>query len=154
MSNVLQEKNKPVFGTIPYGDAIGFTDASAAHTYNVNTNLTVVLTGDQKGVICDSLYIVSNDSVARTVSIYIRDGAVLRLIGVFIVAAGSGTNGTALPVDVLSNANSPHLPISNQGKRYIRLLAGEEIVAGILAATSAGKFVNVVASSTIIDETV
>lgn len=148
----LNNKNKPVFGTIPLNGSKGFSDASTAHTYNSNTNLEVVLTGEQKGVICDSLFIVSNDSVARLVAVYLRQGAVLKLLRIVNVPANSGTDGTVLPVDVFSNSNCPHLPINNQGKRFVRLLLGEEIVAGILSVPSAGKFITLIGLATIIDQ--
>jgi len=153
MANELQEKNKPVFGTIPESGTLLFTDAASAHTYNVNANLFAVITGSQKGTLVDSLFVVSNDTVNRLMAIYLRDGADLMPIGIFNVPANSGTNGTVLPFDLLSNANASNLPISNQGKRYIRLANGQELVAGILTVPSAGKFFNVVAQCTVINET-
>ena len=96
-----------------------------------------IITGGLYGTLVDSFSCVSNDSVARNVIVAIRNGATHRVIGVFNIPANSGANGSVAVVDLLGHVNQYCTPISSQGKRYLRLKYGEELVVGVLVAVTA-----------------
>lgn len=135
----LEIDNKPRFATALNIDGGVIVNATGANTFGADTNTVVCFTAGAHGSLVDSIRLISDDSANKVVHLYIKDGADVYPLGAFSVPLGSGSNGTALPVDPLSNTFSSHLPISNQGKRYLRLPAGAEIIAGVLAATTAAK---------------
>lgn len=135
----LENDNKPRFATELNIGGNSIVNATGANTFGLNTNTVVCFTAGANGSLVDSIRILSDDSANKIVHLYVNDGGTLYPLGAYTVALGSGTNGTALPVDPLSNANSSHQPISNQGKRQIRLPAGAQIIAGVAAAVTAAK---------------
>jgi hypothetical protein len=138
----LEAKNKPTFASDLINGVVHFTSADTAHTYMNNTNLKIIITAGVNGALIDAGRMLSDDTITRNVILYVRDGSTLHPINVYVVTLAAGTNGTTLPIDPLSNTLAPHLPVSNQGKRYIRLMAGQELVAGIVTLPTAGKFVS------------
>lgn len=88
------------------------------------------------GALVDHLKICSNDSVARTAFIAIKEGSNIRHLGAINIPINSGTNGTVAAVDALSNAIITGLPLNSQGKRFIRLKPGQSLVIGASGITA------------------
>jgi hypothetical protein len=135
----LEVDNLARFATELNIDGNSIVNATGANTFGSDANTVVVFTAGAQGSLVDSIRVLSDDSAAKILHLYVKIGANIYPISAVTVALGSGTNGTALPVDPLSNANASHLPISNQGKRYLRLPAGATIIAGVFAAMTAAK---------------
>lgn len=136
----LNAGEKPKFATeINTGQAV-IVNADGSGVIGTNSAAyKTVATGATYGTLIDSLSVVSTDSVARNVIVAVKrsGGSTHSVIGVFNIPASSGSNGTAAVVDLLSNINSSFLPVNNQGKRFIRLANGDELVLALLVAATA-----------------
>ncbi|MHB1278261.1 MAG: hypothetical protein ACYC1Q_07675 [Bacteroidia bacterium] len=140
MPTELEVDNLARFAGILNTDGGIIDDTAIANTFGSNANTVDCFTAGPFGALVDSIEVVSTDSAIKILHLYIDKGAGDPIpLGAFSIPLNSGSNGAVLPFDVLSNANTSHLPISNQGKRYIRLEAGWTIKAGILAALTATK---------------
>lgn len=133
----LSSAEKPKFANALLNGGAKLENATGACTVGSNTNTVTVVTAGANGAIIDSARILSTDSAARNVVLQVWDGVNARPLNTTNVPANSGTNGTAAVVDPLSGNNAAFAAINNQGKRYIRLKAGESIIAGVLVAVTA-----------------
>ena len=131
------ESNFARFATVPKTGGASFVNATGANTFGLSTNTQTIFTAGIKGAVVSSVFVLSNDTVALIAHLYIEDGGVLRPICALTVPANSGTNGTVLPLDLLSAANASFLPINNQGKRELHLPNSALLKVGFAAAVSA-----------------
>lgn len=97
------------------------------------TNFVTVLTAPADGLLVDTLQVSNDDTVARTIQFGINKGSGAIAIGQPI----SVTN--AAQFDFLDGVRIVGLPINNQGKRFIRLEAGEILVARAGATVAANQ---------------
>jgi hypothetical protein len=141
-----EERNFAVFGTEIINGVVQFTNASATDAFPAVANAQTIITAAGEGTLIDSIRALSDDSVNRNINLYIKDGGTIIPIGTFTVPLNAGTNGTVLPLDVLSHTAASHHAINNQGKRYLRLKPGQLLIASIPVAPSATKNIFVIAS--------
>jgi hypothetical protein len=125
-------------------------DSFIAATGGTNpTNVKELLTAGAEGSIVKGLTIASDDTSARSVSVYVSTdaGTTKYLLFTVPVPANSGVNGTVINVDLLNNAVVQGLPIDQSGRPILPLQAGEEIYVGVItAAVTAGRTLHVTAN--------
>ncbi len=103
-------------------------------------NLVTVFTAGADDAVLKSFGIVSTDTVARSLLVYVNVGGAGTdtLVGTIPVPIAAGSNGTAAAVDVL---RSPYLPwptYDAYGNRVINLKAGSTVKIATSAALSSG----------------
>jgi hypothetical protein len=135
----LTGSEKARFATALTNGEAAFTSADAANTLHAAANAKQVIAAGAYGTLIDNLVLYSNDTVQRTAYVYLYDGANVQLFLSINVPPNSGTDGSTAAVDCLNNSNSPFQPINNQGKRYLRLKAGQSIYVGFSAQLTSGK---------------
>lgn len=127
-------KNSTQFFPANYG-TVPVTFATSDGT----TAKDIVAAGANDSII-RSLVIVSNDTAIQTITLTITNGSgVTFILGVFVVAPGSGTDGNTAAVDALS---ASWLPLAN-GKRYLPLQTGWKIQGKMAAAVTGGDAVSI-----------
>jgi hypothetical protein len=140
-------KNDPWFANKPERGFASIVTADGAAALDTNSAAwKEILTAPADGLLVDSLIVASNDSAARVLAVAVKVGSTINLIGCVSIPANSGTNGTVAAVDLLANTILLGLPISAQGKRFIRLKPTEILVVGTTSAVTAALSVRVSAS--------
>lgn len=130
-------KNEPWFANKPNRKQVMIVNADGAVGLDTDSVAWKTLfTAPADGLLVDSLIVSSNDSAARVLALAVKVGASIQLIGCVNIPANSGTNGTVAAVDLLANTILLGMPISAQGKRYIRLETGESLVVGTTTAVT------------------
>lgn len=141
-------KNDPWFANKPERNSVSIVNADGAAGLDTNSPAwKEVFTAPDDGLLVDSLIANSNDSAARVLAIAVKVGTTIQLLGCVNIPANSGTNGTVVAVDLLANTIILGLPISAQGKRYLRLKPTEVLVVGTTTAVTAALAVRVNASA-------
>ncbi len=92
-----------------------------------------------------AIAVASTDSAARIVELFFFDGEKEFVLAAVSIPSDSGTDGTAVSVDLLNVIDLPWVEVDAQGNNVIRLGEGESLRVGIAAALTAGKFVYVTA---------
>jgi hypothetical protein len=100
-------------------------NAVGGSAYDSQSNYVDLITAAGDGLLIDEIIITSNDSAARVAVIARNVGGTYLPIGAVNIPTNAGTNGIAPAIDALSGAIIAGLAINSQGKRYIRLDAGE-----------------------------
>jgi hypothetical protein len=100
-------------------------NAQSGSSYDSQSDYVDIITAGGDGLLIDEIIITSNDSAARVAVIARKVSSTYRPIGAVSIPANAGTNGTTAAIDALSGAIIAGLAINSQGKRYIRLDAGE-----------------------------
>jgi hypothetical protein len=114
---------------------------------NGNVKLTItdttvpalVFTAGPNDSLIKSLVAVSDDTAAVNLQVYIVRSAVNYLLGTINIPTLSGTNGTAVAIDLLNASGMAGLPLDPVGKRYIELKTGETLKVGCLATMTTAK---------------
>jgi hypothetical protein len=110
-----------------------------------STALKSVYTGSANDSVVKALQIVSDDTSARVINVYVNNGTTDYLLGSVSVAAASGTNGTAAAIDLLGGTLMPGLPYDANGKRVLPLPASYVLKVSTQVAITAAKTVTVTA---------
>jgi hypothetical protein len=109
------------------------------------TDLKTLYTAAANDAVLKSLAVVSNDTTAVNLRVFLTIGGTDYQIGTVNIPIASGTNGTANAVDVLNSTAMPFLPLDRNGKRILPLLAGTVLKVAALATVTAAKTVTVTA---------
>lgn len=131
----------PIVANVPNGGVALIAASANTVTLGSNTNGASAYTAGSEGGRVESLTAVTNDTVAVGVFVWILRGATVIPIGLVNVPLSSGNlnNSTSkFNVDFLDGVNILGLPIDNNGKRYIPLLAADVLRVGALANLSGG----------------
>jgi hypothetical protein len=89
------------------------------------------------------LSVVSTDTAARVLDLYVNDGVTDVPIGSVNIPALSGTNGTALSVDLLSGAVITGFGYDSTAKRVLQMEVGHTLKVAVQVAVTAGKQITV-----------
>lgn len=121
-------------------------DAAAETIENADgTNWVTIYTAPADDATIKSLSCVCNDTAARDIRLGLEIDSTVYQFGTVNVPIGSGTNGTAPAVDLLSPAALPMLPADRNGKRILTLPGGTVLKAAALAAVTSGKTLTIAA---------
>ena len=115
--------------------AIVNADASALKT---------LYTAGADDAIVRSIMVVSDDTSARNVTLYLNNGVADFPLCTVALAIGQGTNGTTASIDLLSSAYVPGLSYDQNGKRILPLQAGYTLKIAATTTITAGKQISVV----------
>lgn len=99
-------------------------------------------TGDD--AVVKVLSVVSTDSTAANVQLWLYDGVSDRLLGTIGVPLLSGSNGSAPAIDALNGVLIPGLGFDQNGKRVLGMKAGYILKASLLATLTAAKELHIV----------
>lgn len=116
----------------------GIANAQGGSAINSQSNYVDLTPVATENMFVDSLIATSSDSVNQVVIIARKVAGTYRPIGAVQILANAGTNGTVAAVDLLSGAIIQGLSLNNQGKRYIRIKAGDVLAVKTAAAVTAG----------------
>lgn len=110
------------------------------------TNLVSVAVGDTNGDKIESLVCTSTDTAAQSLVVAIITAVDTVILGVVTIPITAGTIAGTPPVDILRNANLTGLAYDAAGNKYIYLPSGSTLYVGTLAAVTAAKAIQVLAS--------
>lgn len=108
-----------------------------------STNKKTLFTAGANDSIVKSLHVVSDDTAARVVNIYVNDGSTDNYIGAVNVPITSGFTGAIAAVDLLNGTLFPNLPYDSNGKRVLPLPAGYVLKVSVQVAVTAAKTLSV-----------
>lgn len=129
----------PIVANVPNGGVALIAASANTVTLGSNTNGASAYTAGSEGGRVESLTAVTNDTVTVNVFVWILRGATVIPLGLVNVPLSSGnTNAARFNVDFLDGVNILGLPIDNNGKRYIPLLAADVLRVGALANLTGG----------------
>lgn len=130
----------PKVANVPNGGVALIAASANTVTLGSNTNGATIYTAGSSGGRVESLTAVTDDTVTVNVFIYIFRGSTVIPLGLVNVPLSSGnTNAARFNVDFLDGVNIVGLPIDNNTKRYIPLMAGDVLKCGALANLTAAK---------------
>ncbi len=126
--------------TLPFTQAIKFGSNTivAADT----SSLKNVFTAGSNDSVLKSLVVVSDDTSARVLNVYVNNGSDV-LIGSVNVPITSGSNGTSATVDLLSGTLFPGLPYDTNGKRILPLPASAIVKVSSQTTVTAAKTITI-----------
>ena len=134
--------------TYPQAVVCGLARILPADTTGKKTVATGKAAGaaEPGGTKITGLIATSNDgTLAHVLLISILRTAVNYVIGAVNVPINSGTDGTAVSVNLLNSTSIPGLPVDRNGQRYLLLQAGDVLQVNAAVAVSANKEVDLVA---------
>lgn len=105
------------------------------------TTVKDLFVADTDDSLIRSIVLVSDDTTDRIATLILNDGTTDFTIGAISVPAGSGTNGTASPVDGLP---WDWLPVDARGKKFLEIKGGWKLRGKMDAAVTSAKTVTVV----------
>ena len=108
-----------------------------------STNKKTLFTAGANDSIVKSLHVVSDDTAARVINIYVNDGTTDNYIGSVNVPITSGFTGAIAAVDLLNGTLFPTLPYDSNGKRVLPLPAGYILKVAVQVAVTAAKTLSV-----------
>jgi hypothetical protein len=130
----------PVYAITPKTGVGTISASSNTVTLGSDTNGATIYTAGASGGRVYSLMASTDDTVTVNVFLYILKSSTVEPIGMVNVPLSSGnTNAARFPVDMLSPANLPGLPLDATGKPYIELGPNEVLKCGALANLTAAK---------------
>jgi hypothetical protein len=86
-----------------------------------------------------SITATSNDTAAINLQLFVTRGGTDYLLATINIPTLSGTNGTAVSIDILNATSIPSLPLDSAGKRYLPLKTGDTLKVGPIATMTAAK---------------
>jgi len=86
-----------------------------------------ILTAGSNGSKVSSVFVLSDDTNARLITLSVLRSGTNYPIAVVSVPAGSGTDGAAAAVNLLGAALSPWVPVDNDGQNYLLLKNGDSL---------------------------
>ena len=131
-------KSFPTFVNAPKTGLVQIVNADAS-------GQKTVLAAGADGSKVTSLRACSDDTAARVLQISKLRSGTNYVIGSVNVPAASGTDGTAVAVDLMNSTMLPGLPKDNDGQPYIFLESGDSLQVKSLTTVTAAKTVHVVA---------
>lgn len=108
------------------------------------STLKEIYTASADDAIVRSISVVSDDTVARNVTLYLNNGVTDIPMGTIALAIGQGTNGTTAAIDLLSSAYIPGLSYDQNGKRILPLKGGYKLKIAATTTVSAAKQISIV----------
>jgi hypothetical protein len=126
--------NTAVFPQAPMKGLVQIVNADS-------TGKKTACTAGANGSKVTGLNVCSDDTSNRTLQVFITRSATDYLIGTAVITTLAGTDGSTLPIDVLSLI--PGLPVDNDGQRYLFLQSGDTLRVAITSAVTAAKTVHV-----------
>jgi hypothetical protein len=130
----------PLVANVPNGGVALIAGSSNTVTLGSNTNSLAVYTAGSKGGRVMSLTGVTDDTVTVNVFVFIYRGTTVIPIGLVNIPLSSGnTNAARFNVDFLNGSNILGLPVDNNGRQYIPLMANDVLKVGALANLTAAK---------------
>lgn len=96
-------------------------------------------TAGSEGSDVKAILVVSDDTAAINLKLYVTRGGTDYLIATVNIPLASGTNGSALGIDLLALTAIPGLPVDSMGKPYLPLKSGDTLKVGCLATMTAAK---------------
>lgn len=138
----LSSNQIPVYAITPR-TSVGLVAASSnTVTLGSNTNAATILTAGAAGSRVYSLMACTDDTVTVNIFLFIYRGTTVQPLGMVNIPLSAGnTNAARFPVDMLSMANLPGLPLDSTGKPYIELGPNEVLKGGALANLTTAKTV-------------
>lgn len=124
----------PIFPLTPKNFGATFVNADG-------TAYKALVTAGANGSIVDLLNIISDDTAAMNVVLSLFNGSTDYPLNEIPVPAGSGTNGSAKPINGLNPKDTPSL--GNREDRSIYLQSGWSLRAKMKVAVTAAKTVTV-----------
>lgn len=94
------------------------------------------------GTLITGMWATSTDTSARDVQISVLNTSTYNLVTVNIAINAGSVSGTP-PVNLMSQANWPGLPLDNNGNPYFHCISGDTLQAGMLVQLTSAKFMNV-----------
>jgi hypothetical protein len=130
----------PIVANVPNGGVGVIAASSNIITLGNNTNGATCYTAGADGGRVYSLTAVTDDTVTVNVFVWILRSSTVIPLGLVNVPLSSGNTFAArFNVDFLDGINILGLPIDNNGKRYIPLMANDVLRVGSLAGLTAAK---------------
>lgn len=110
------------------------------------TNLAIVdiYTATEDDAIVRTLSLVSDDTSARLVNLYLYNGTAYVPMGTFNIAAMQGLNGSTVAFDLLSSSVFPGFSYDQNGKRIFPLEGGFKIAISVTSQLTEGKTMSLV----------
>lgn len=109
------------------------------------TTLKTLYTAGTEGDIVKSITLVSNDTAAKVVDLYVNDGTTDFLLVSTNVPITSGTTGAIAGIDLLGSTLLPGSILDSTGKRVLLLPATYTLKVAVQATVTATKVITVVA---------
>jgi len=132
----------PKVANVPNGGVGLIAASSNTVTLGSNTNAATVYTAGASGGRIETLSAVTDDTVTVDVYVFIYRSTTVIPLGLVNVPLSSGnTNAAKYNVDFLDGIAITGLPIDNNGKRYIPLMAGDILKVGAKANLTSAKTV-------------
>ena len=130
----------PLVANVPNGGVALIAASSNTVTLGSNTNAATAYTAGSKGGRVMSLTGVTDDTVTVNVFVFIYRSTTVIPLGLVNIPLSSGnTNAARFNVDFLNGSNILGLPVDNNGRQYIPLMANDVLKVGALANLTAAK---------------
>lgn len=107
------------------------------------STLKTVFTAGANDSVVKAINVVSDDTSARVLNLYINNGTTDFLIGAVSIPITSGTTGAIATVDLLGGTLMPSLPYDANGKRVLPLPATYVVKVSTQTTVTAAKTVTV-----------
>lgn len=117
----------------------GYNNGSVTITSADTTTLKTLFTAGSNDSDVKAINVATDDTAAVNLKLYVTRGGTDYLLGTINVPIASGSNGTAVSVDVINDTSLPGLPLDSAGKRFIPLKTGDVLKVGALVTMTAGK---------------
>jgi len=122
------------------------TYAAQLLTADGTTKKTLVTAG-ANGSRVDAINAASTDTTARDLQLWITQGGTDYLLGTVQLPINAGNTNASPSVDVLRSAQIPGLAYDANGNRVIYLGSGAVLKVAVLAAVTAAKELDVIATT-------
>jgi hypothetical protein len=103
------------------------------------TTLKTLFTANINDSDVKTINVASDDSASRIVKLWITRLAVDYLLGAITIPALSGSDGTAVSIDLINSTSIPSLPVDSAGKRYLPLQYGDVVKVSTTTTVTAAK---------------
>ena len=133
--------NTPIFPQLPTSWGAILTSSSSI------TVPTALVPTTTNGARVDSLIVTTTNSAgALTFQLYKTVGSNQLLYATINIPLSSGSTTAALPINILSPALIPGLPVDGPGNPYIDLAPSDSLQIMVTAAPASGKFLYAIAT--------
>jgi len=112
-----------------------------------STNLVTLFTAGADGSKIQAIMATTDETVARTLKLWLTRSSVDYLLGAVSIPIGAGNTGSVAGVDVLRGGPSvlrKGLPIDNTGQPYLQLESGDTLRANVTSTVTLGKIIHIV----------
>lgn len=133
-------------GLVGSGNA---TSATAAGSWNSDTNGITIVTAPSDGVVITSIFASTDEAADKDIFVYILDGAEVLPLGRVTILDGAGTDGTEGMVDVLASISGT--TADADGNSILELKGGALLKYSLQAALTASDVMEVSAMGRIVN---